>query len=273
MSKKILKYLDTVQSTITNDVNQKVHDEGTNLVDYKYKKLKEDVYRSTENIPEILTPELVESFLRVPLIGKREGEKFKVKKRLTVGDLSDCVRKAYYNFKGLERKISYIYPFEEMVLGVGNLIHDTLQKRLKFKSEEVTLKIDDYPIEISGRYDILLNDDVLVEIKSIDAIPKKPKPEHLWQGAIYSMFLNNNLDHNLKTLQLLYVARGKFKVELFNYDLSEKVLNNVKNRVDNYVQLLHESLESDTPPDYGSKYISTNNCFFCPYEYECKKTR
>ena len=232
-----------------------------------------DVHDLNEERPYKLTKEYVIKKLK-------EYEKEEVQKRTTYEkktinayDLVGCIRKSYYAIKGIEEKPKpNSYAYGEIVQAMGNACHDIIQKRLPSEANELKIKITDiYDITINVRTDILWNKDVVVEIKTKDVVPKNPEPEHIVQAMIYAYLLNTYHGYNISLVQVLYIARGKVGVEIFDVPITPDYMEKVGNKIQRYTSSLMEFVKQDMPPPMDHQYISTKSCMFCNYEYECKK--
>lgn len=221
-------------------------------------------------IPEKLTQELVEEYLREYYFEEREKRDSYQKQNLSVTDLVSCVRKVYFEFKNTERRPTYIYPFGEIVTSYGDITHAILQKRIPSMHVEEKIKINDkFDFPISFRMDIHLNDKVLVEIKNVESLPEKPKKEHAKQAILYAYFLNTYLGYDFDLVQLVYVARGKIKVKIFDIQINDSILKKVDNMVKSYIETLKYHMNMDVPPPLTDKYVDKSQCIFCDYNYIC----
>ncbi len=195
------------------------------------------------------------------------------KKTVNAYDLVGCIRKAYYGVKGFEeRPKANSYAFGEIVQQMGNVVHDVVQKRLPSESNELKIKITDiYDITINVRTDILWNKDVVVEIKTKDVVPKAADPEHIVQAMIYAYLLNTYHGYEISLVQILYIARGKVGVKIFDVPITPDYMDKVGNKIKRYTSDLMEFVKQNTPPPMDHQYVSTKACIFCNYEYVCKQ--
>jgi CRISPR/Cas system-associated exonuclease Cas4 (RecB family) len=221
-------------------------------------------------IPDKLTQENLEEFLKAFYYEQKANVESYQKKNVSITDLVSCIRKTYFDFKNTERRRSYIYPYNEIVLDVGNTIHNILQKRIPSTENEEKIKIKDkFAFPISFRMDIHLNDRVLIEIKSIEALPSKPKKEHAKQAILYAYFLNQYLGYHFDLVQVVYIARGKIKGCIFDIPITENIMKKAGQMVEEYLDILKEHIDMDVPPPLSNKYVDRSNCFFCDYSYIC----
>jgi len=150
-------------------------------------------------------------------------------------DLIGCIRAALFKF--------YKYPVESfadrwlpvrMRTSIGRAIHSFIQDNTnQFTETEVYIKVPS--LHFSGRVDAIINDNVLIEIKSCPYSDyqtiintKRPRSKDFYQSIIYKYFLENycseikeycknneirygghppKLDHyNFTNIQFIYVA-------------------------------------------------------------------
>lgn len=221
-------------------------------------------------IPDKITQENLEEFLRKHYEEKQKELDSYQKQNVSITDLVGCIRKTYFDFKNAERRPSYIYPYGEIVTEIGNIIHEILQKRIPCVDKEEKIKLmDDFAFPISFRMDIHLNSNTLIEIKSIESIPEKPKKEHAKQAILYAYFLNKYRGYNFNLVQLIYISRGKVKSKIFDIEINESILMKVENMVEGYLETLKEQLDMNVPPPLTNKYVEKSQCFFCDYNYIC----
>jgi len=144
---------------------------------------------------------------------------------------SGCSRSVYYRIKNIPAR-SYADKWLPVHLRtqLGQAVHDFIQENSStFTEQEVCLKVPSK--RMSCRLDCLINDDVLVEIKScpysdIAKIIKtgKPRPNDFYQASLYKYLLETYLDeikkqkptrggsnplldsYNIKYLQFIYVC-------------------------------------------------------------------
>jgi len=204
---------------------------------------------------------------------QREKKSSWTKKNLNLYDLVGCIRKTYYALKNFEEQEGgYVYPYGEIIHGIGNVIHDCLQNNLSPLQNELKTKINDMSIVISGRVDMLWNNEVLVEIKSIDALPNEPKKEHMLQALYYVYLINTYMDYDIKVVQMLYVSRGKVGIKIFDVDITPELLQKVGGRLTEWVDELSNYMKLDVPPPRDHKYVVTDSCRFCGYKDRCEST-
>jgi hypothetical protein len=126
----------------------------------------------------------------------------------------------------------------ELRCTLGNACHDFLQDNCStFTEQEVCLKVPSK--RISCRLDCLINDDVLVEIKSCNYADlkniiktNKPRIKDWYQGALYKYLIENYLDE----IKLQKPTRGGTIPLLDKYDI--KYLQ--------FIYICHEVISADT---------------------------
>jgi len=280
----VLKYIDEMKTIEAKDVEKlkkDVNSDNIAWVDNKPAQAPLDIKQqantdtiiSNNNIPTKITKELLDEYLRDYYMEHVKQRNSYQKENLSVTDLVNCIRMVYFDFVNTERKRNYIYPYEEIVTEVGNTIHSIIQKRIPCIDKEEKIKITDvFAFPISFRMDIHLNDKTLIEIKTIDALPDKPKPEHMKQAIMYAYFLNRFKNYNIDLVQLLYVSRGKIDIKVFDIPITTQLLDKVDISIKEYINDLKRHIDMNVPPPLTNKYIDKNKCFFCDYSYICQTT-
>lgn len=222
-------------------------------------------------------PDRISKNYVVSMLRKYEEEKMAErgsykKKTINAYDLTGCIRKLFYALKNIDEKPpDYAYPYGEIVHGIGNAVHEIIQKRLPSKNNELKIKVEQgFEFVINMRSDILWNDNVVVEIKTIESIPKEAKKEHILQALFYAYFLNRHFNHNITLVQLLYVSRGKVDVEVFDVEITEDLLNRVDLRIKEIVHTVALHLKEDIAPSMDNPHVNTENCRFCGYAHVCQ---
>lgn len=247
----------------TDDEKQKTEEEKNEEVETIKEEPKID-------IPERITQENLEEFLKKYYEEKQKELDSYQKENVSITDLISCIRKVYFDFKNTERRPTYIYPYGEIVTEIGNVTHQILQKRIPCTDKEEKIKLtEEFAFPISFRMDIHLNENTLIEIKSIESLPDKPKKEHAKQAILYAYFLNKYRGYNFNLVQLLYISRGKVKAKIFDIEINESILMKVENMVNGYIDTLKEHIDMNVPPPLTNKYVDKSQCFFCDYNYIC----
>lgn len=145
---------------------------------------------------------------------------------------------------------------------LGNAVHDFLQTNCsKFTENEVSIKIPSK--RISVRVDSIINDNVLVEIKSCTYSDyskiiktRKPRDEDFYQAVFYKYLLENHLQeakqqtnlrtqppkldsYNIKYIQLIYVAHDIISSDCKSISESLEVAKTVKQMLNSKYNQFH----------------------------------
>jgi CRISPR/Cas system-associated exonuclease Cas4 (RecB family) len=219
-----------------------------------------------------LSKNAVEEILRRQTVAEFNKRKARPKTRLSISDIVECIRRSYYAITNENQELGFAYPYMELVQKTGDNIHEVIQNRIPNSEVEVSFTVRDYFVDIAGRYDLLLNPTTLVEIKSIEAVPTKPKKEHTRQALIYAYILNHYFNHDIKMVQILYIARGKFSSGVFDIVIDDNVIATVKKYLDMYMTDLQTHVEElKCPPPKDHRLVNNSNCGFCPYQKICSR--
>lgn len=160
----------------------------------------------------------------------------------------DCIRETFFKINNFPIK-SYANSYVPIILKatLGNAVHDFIQKHSTVFTElETSVKVPS--IRLSCRMDALINDDVIVEIKSctfkdyeVVLKTKKPRDPDFLQVMLYKYLLENHLEeakqqtntrtkppkldkYDIKYFQFIYVANDIIASESENLS---KALNDV----------------------------------------------
>lgn len=190
----------------------------------------------------------------------------------------NCIRNVVYKLRSTPIK-SYADKWLPLSMRstIGTAIHNYLQSySSQFTEQEVSLKIPS--IRFSGRLDCLINNNVLVEIKSVpfkdyQTIIKKqtPRVNDFYQCMVYKYILENYLSeakdekikiregtvkpkydvYDIKYMQFIYVAHDLIASDTEDISESVKMLTALK-----------QSLNSKKNPFYfiSALNINTNSC-------------
>lgn len=172
---------------------------------------------------------------------------------ITAYDISkECIRRVVFRLINHPVEIcpSMWLP-SELKSVIGNAIHEFIQDNFEFSEIEVSVKVPS--LRISGRIDAIINDNVLVEIKSCQmkqylSIVKSstPRREDLLQTLFYRYILHNHLDearnpgtatrtnipmrdkYDINLIQIIYVANDIFSSDFDSEDEMFEYYENVK---------------------------------------------
>lgn len=164
----------------------------------------------------------------------------------------DCIRQVFFQIKKypIPSYSSFYLPIE-LKATLGNAVHEFIQTNsTSFTETEASIKVPS--IRVSCRLDALINDDVIVEIKSctfkdFETILKKKKPRDsdFLQVTLYKYLLENHLEeakqqtqirtqppkldkYHIKYFQFIYVANDILSSEAENLSESLKTVSSVK---------------------------------------------
>lgn len=166
---------------------------------------------------------------------------------------SSCINNIIYKIRNTPVK-NYASKWLPIVLRsyLGNSVHNFIQENSKqFTEQEVSLKVPS--IRFSGRLDCLINNDVLVEIKSLPYPDykkiiknKTPRPNDFYQTLTYKYILENHLtetkthkeetrtqkplldNYNIKYIQFIYVVHDIMSSDIESLDEAIKCVDHVK---------------------------------------------
>lgn len=199
-----------------------------------------------------------------------EKKRNRKKEKLSITeDLVNCVRKSFYAFENYPVNETFIYPYTEPIVRTGDAVHDVLQKRIPNLECEESFRVQIRDYTISGRLDMMYNDHTIVELKTIGTLPSSPKPEHSKQVLIYSFICNEYLNKKITLAQLLYFSRGKADVAVFDCDVNDQIVEQVKKYVFGFVDELDKYRKLKTPPPINSPFVNKESCIFCAYKDVC----
>jgi len=166
---------------------------------------------------------------------KRNFDRYLFSENITAYDVAhNCIRQVLYRL--YNTPIPYyndIWLPVYMRQIIGNAVHEFIQDNFEFSEVEVAIKIDEF--RFSGRIDAIINNNVLVEIKTVSfndyrAIVNSntPRDKDIKQVLIYKHLLENYLDkinetknklqdsdkynwpkldkYNIQYLQFIYIA-------------------------------------------------------------------
>ncbi|CAG38832.1 hypothetical protein [Sulfolobus islandicus rudivirus 1 variant XX] len=191
-------------------------------------------------------------------------ESFKVKypaDTIFPSEVGICYRKSY-----LARNIEFERGINEIYLDLGEQYHERIEQYFKEKlncQTEVEIKDEIEGIKISGRIDIVCNNDLL-EIKTISYNYFQVKEYHLYQVALYYHILKKQ-NYQINNVYIIYLNRNTREVKQFKID--EKVLENYYQKVIEWIKKFKEYLKET---DY-KKVPGVNNyiCKSCEFKQKC----
>ena len=103
-----------------------------------------------------------------------------------VSELVNCLRKAYYTRIYGDPELKYMTPTKRVVLGLGLSVHLVLEEILKELGFQVEKQIvrEVNGVKIAGTPDAM-NDNLIVEVKTVKKIPSEPLIPHYLQVNCY----------------------------------------------------------------------------------------
>jgi hypothetical protein len=180
-----------------------------------------------------------------------------VSQNISAYDIFSCIRIPYFRINSfpIEDYSNNWLPIE-MRAALGSAAHDFIQGVPDvFTETEVCLKVPD--LKLSIRLDALINDDVLVEIKSCsysdyDKIlsSKKPRVKDFYQTMLYKHLLENYLDivkqqkpsrngslpklnsYNIKYIQFIYICHELIAADADSISESLALSKTLKKQLD-----------------------------------------
>jgi len=166
---------------------------------------------------------------------------------------SGCIGNIVYKIRNTPIK-NYASKWLPIVLRsyLGNAVHSFIQDNSKqFTEQEVSLKVPS--IKVSGRLDCLINNDTLVEIKSLPYSDyrkiiknKAPRQNDFYQTLLYKYLLENHLNelkthteetrtqkpmldsYNIRYIQFLYVVHDIMAADIESLDEAVECVKHVK---------------------------------------------
>lgn len=233
-----------------------------------HNQLLENVKLTTSKIPIKLTKEIIENGFRNKYL---QSVNTYTKKTVSISNLVGCIKQVYFLFKGEQQYFRPdMYPYSICATSVGNTIHELIQTcGIPYKQVESSLRLDLHGFTVTGRCDIIVNDMVIAELKSIGDLPAKPKPEHMKQVLIYTHLMNTYLNATFKLAQLVYYSRGKSDIKIFDVEYTDKIDKSVKSFLEGFLTSFDDYLKTGNVPE---KYVITTNCAFCGFYHKCYNT-
>ena len=194
-----------------------------------------------------------------------------IKKSINAYDLTGCIKKLYFNLRGIRKIDTPTYPYSNIIFGIGNAIHKVVVDAIKPEEIEVSFKSYMFGFELSMRCDAICYGRILHEYKTVDSIDDKTtlKDEHLKQAVIYAYLLNKYHHRHINFVQIIYIARGKVNVKVFNVEMNEGIMSKVEQRLCNQLRYLKYCLDTYRIPSFENEYCS-KDCKFCEYATFCR---
>ena len=170
-----------------------------------------------------------------------------------VGEVSGCLRRAYYDRKTLKPTLD----IKNVVATIGNGVHYQLQDLLKEEGwrSEVEVSWDFKKFKLIGHID-LFKENVVLEIKTVSKIPEKPYLPHLRQVNAYLIMAH------AKKGYIIYIAKNGY-VRVYDVKPDKKLWRETVKRAFH----LWYSLKENKPP----KPEFSPLCQYCEFKWRCYK--
>lgn len=192
------------------------------------------------------------------------------KNTVSASDLYGCIKALYFKLKGVVPSNPPTYPYSPIVLNIGSTVHSIIERLISPGQIEIPIKCEYMGFNLSMRADAIFNDKVLHEYKTVDSVNTETecKEDHIKQALIYAYLLNTVYNRKLEYIQIIYVARGKVNIKVFNIKITDELMSKVKNRLDHQLGYLKDCLDTNTVPAFDNEYCKCNP--FCEYKNFCK---
>ena len=178
--------------------------------------------------------------------------------QIMVTEVVTCLRKAWY-----QRKYATLPSVHKIViLSIGDVFHKLLQEYLEqngYQCElQATVGFEGYEWELVGHVDAI-NDDHILEFKTINALPKKPLEHHVLQVNTYLYMFNRPKGF------IVYISKRTGDIAVFEVKPDKEKLDYVLERAN----LLYDHLKRNEPPPYEVGWL----CDYCEFEGFCGDDR
>ena len=172
-------------------------------------------------------------------------------------EIGICFRKSY-----LSRKFEFERGINEISLDLGEQHHERIEsyfvEKLGCKSE-VEVKGEIENIKISGRIDLICNND-LIELKTITSNYFNIKEYHLYQVSIYYYLLQQQ-NYKIDNIYIIYLNRLNKEVKQFLID--KKVLDEYVKKAIEWIKKFKEFIKlQDYKTIPGANNYLCKNCEF-----------
>lgn len=276
---ELLDYLESEKKTLENK-NSRSNESSQQNVESEHEVKKQESTNTTEELlktcsqeSEVVTPsetskgfdvKKFEELMRSKLIDEHKRLQSYVRPYISVSEITNCLRKAYYYRKKYSINVKDAYKFAYLYLfnKVGNAVHDVVQDLYDFSEVEKTVLSESYGVK--GRVDAIRMDH-LYELKTTDPGKIRNLEGNYNQALIYSYILNTEYDYKINIITLVYIERNFRNIIVYDYNVdNEKAKKLMNNAI-----VLNKSLEqSKTPEPIMS---DQEQCKYCSYKQYCKK--
>ena len=171
-----------------------------------------------------------------------------------VGEVSGCLRRAFFDRRNPLKKVDA----QNVILTIGNSVHLQLQEILREKGFQVEVEAA-YPLRgftLVGHadlYDPLRN--IIIELKTVTKIPKKPYQEHILQVNAYTFMLK------AERAFIVYISKSNGAIRVFEIGRNPRLWRYTIKRA----FTLHNALSDNKPPEPERSHF----CSYCPYKWRC----
>lgn len=176
----------------------------------------------------------------------------------SVTELLYCVRKSYFK-RTCPKPMTLEQAFN---LYRGKLFDNVWTPLFKHNQVRSTYRCKNIPITISGKYDFIDENGVLVDLKTAKSLYfiNEPGIEYIKQVRFYA-WLNS-----IPKARILYIDFGDAK----SFDVEVGDCTELLNDLENQAAKLYYALQNKTPPDKGL-LMPDWLCKCCDYKQECNQ--
>ena len=236
--------------------------------------IEESTYKEFKDIPHThpskgsngFSVTAFENMMRSKLIENYKTSQSYERPYISVGELFNCLRQAYFVRKRYQVNIKSQFQFSYLYLiqKAGNAIHTVFQELYNFNEVEKTIVSERY--KVKGRLDAI-KDNFIYELKSIDPEKFKGKyiKEHYIQGLIYAYILITEYGYEIDTITIIYIIRTLKSIHSFDIEINLELAKSYLERA----SVLLQALEINKVPECIG--ADSEKCRYCLYKEYCKK--
>ncbi len=170
-----------------------------------------------------------------------------------VGEVSGCLRKAYYDRKSLKATLD----IKNVIMAIGNGVHVALQDLLREEGwiDELEVEWNLGKFKLVGHVDLYNpRENIVLEIKTTGKVPEKPYLPHLRQLNAYLIMSKARKGY------LIYIGKDG-KVRVFDLKPGKRLWKETVKRAFH----LWYSLRENRPPKPEFSLL----CSFCEHRWRC----
>ena len=173
-----------------------------------------------------------------------------------VGEVSGCLRRAWYNRVFGDRELRHLAKTKYVVLGLGLSTHMVLEEVLREVGYAVErpLSADLGGVTLVGTPDAV-NGEHVIEIKTVSKTPQQPYPQHLLQANAYMALTG------APQAYIVYINKRSGDITLHRATFSERLWRLLKERAATLAKAL--ATGTPPPPERGPW------CSFCDWQLKC----